>query len=97
MIDWEADVPVATWTAIGRVKEVVEESSDEERAPVRGRSPHREEKESDSETEEFDGGNGDDGFIVGFAEDRNKRWRRSMEDAHAVVHAFMGRGTVIIG
>lgn len=29
-------------------------------------------------------------FRVGVAEDRNKRWRRTMEDAHAFVYDFGG-------
>lgn len=37
-------------------------------------------------------------FRVGVAEDRNKRWRRTMEDAHAFVYDFGGvRGQGFFG
>ncbi|KAI8908579.1 phosphatase 2C-like domain-containing protein [Gorgonomyces haynaldii] len=77
-------------------------SSDDEKPkakPRQRRSPNRDDSDSDQEIpveEEIDVNYNpfndpesiENGFKVGFTEDRNKRYRRSMEDSHIICYSF---------
>lgn len=98
-ISWEGINPTAGLLQMTDDIESTESESNSKR-PISNRSPNRD--DSDSEDDTFEEKNGKSikfdpssdiqfnthGFKTGFAEDRNKRFRRTMEDSHSILYDF---------